>query len=316
MRWPLWLLVAIVAGACTAEGGPPAQSLETTEPSTSTSSTIANTSTTAPSTTTSTTLPDAPEPYPDAASGACRPDPFAGSVAGDLGRRYPGRDLTAHIYDIRTGCEYSLNPDNRQSTASVFKVLVMAGTLLEAQEDDRDVTESEMERLIPMITESANWPVRALWRSFGASPWFRETGATLALTETSITADSGSAWGATKTSAADQVDLLRQVLLGDGGPLDDDSRQLAFELMTSVVAHQTWGITAGVPMSWTVAQKNGFAGRIINSVGWVDPAGPEEGYLIAILTNGWTSHAAGISAVEFISVIAADAMIDTIPGAR
>jgi beta-lactamase class A len=316
MRWSLWLLVTIAVGACTSDGALPAQSPETTELSTSTSSTIADTSTTAAPATTTTTLRDAPEPYPGAATGACRPDPFTGSAAGDLSRRYPGRDLTAHIYDLRTGCEYSLNPDNRQSTASVFKVLVMAGTLLEAQLSDRDVTESEMARLIPMITESANWPVRALWKSFGASPWFRETGATFDLTETSITADGGSAWGATKTSAADQVDLLRQVLLGDGGHLDDDSRQLALELMTSVVADQTWGITAGVPSSWTVAQKNGFAGGTINSVGWVDPPGPDEGYLIAILTYGWPSHAAGISAVEFISVMAANSMIDTVPGAR
>ncbi|HUF96028.1 MAG TPA: serine hydrolase [Acidimicrobiia bacterium] len=315
MRWALWLLVAVAIGACTTDGALPEQSPETTEPSASTSTTIANPPTTARSTT-STTLLEAPEPYPGAATGACRPDPFAGSAPGDLGRRYPGRDLTAHIYDIGTGCEYSLNPENRQSTASVFKVLVMAGTLLEAQQSDRDINESEMARLMPMITESANWPVRALWRSFGGSPWFRETGATFALSETSITADGGSAWGATRTSAADQVHLLRQVLLGDWGPLDEDSRQLAFELMTSVVADQTWGITAGVPKSWTVAQKNGFAGKIINSVGWVDPPGPEEGYLIAILTYGWPSHAAGISAVEFISALAAAAMIDTVPGAR
>jgi hypothetical protein len=254
------------------------------------------------------------ETYPGESRGACRPDPFSGSVASELADRYPSRDLTAHVFDIRTGCEYSLNSENRQNTASVFKVMVMAGTLLEAQDRDRQVTESEMSRLIPMITESANWPVRSLWNSFGASPWFRETGEAFGLGETTITADGGSAWGATKTSAADQVGLLRQLLLGEGELLTESSRAVAFELMTSVVPAQTWGVTAGVPGSWTVAQKNGFAGQIINSVGWVDPPGADEGYLVAILTYGWPNHPAGIEAVERISVLVANSMIDTVQG--
>jgi beta-lactamase class A len=273
---------------------------------------MTSTSSTTSSITTTTTT--APEAYPGESRGACRPDPFAGSVPSDLANRYPGRDLTAHVFDIRTGCEYSLNPGNRQNTASVFKVMVMAGTLLEAQNREREVTESEMSRLVPMITESANWPVRSLWRSFGASPWFRQTGIVFGLSETSITADGGSAWGATKTSASDQVGLLHQVLLGQGGLLDEDSREVALGLMTSVVPSQTWGVTAGVPGSWTVAQKNGFAGRIINSVGWVDPPGDDDGYLVAILTYGWPNHPAGIEAVERISVLVANSMIDTVPG--
>ncbi len=164
----------------------------------------------------------------------------------------------------------------------------MAGTLLEAHNRGRDVTESETTRLVPMITESANWPVRSLWQSFGASPWFRETG--------------------------ESFGLLREVLLGEGGLLDENSRQVAFDLMTSVVPGQRWGVTAGVPDSWTVAQKNGFAGRIINSVGWVDPPGEPEGYMVAILTYGWPNHPAGIEAVERISVLVANSMIDIVPG--
>jgi beta-lactamase class A len=311
------LLVLVLAAGCTtpqpaATSAPATSAASAASATTSppdTTSTTASTTTTTPTTTTA-----APEAYPGESRGACRPDPFAGSVPSDLANRYPGRDLTAHVSDIRTGCEYSLNPGNRQNTASVFKVMVMAGTLLEAQERDRDVTESEMSRLVPMITESANWPVPSLWHSFGASPWFRETGEIFGLAQTSITADGGSAWGATKTSASDQVDLLHQVLLGRGGLLDEDYREAALGLMTSVVPSQTWGVTAGVPRSWTVAQKNGFAGRIINSVGWVDPPGDDDGYLVAILTYGWPNHHAGIEAVERISVLVANSMIDTVPG--
>jgi len=244
--------------------------------------------------------------------GECRPDPFGGDVAHELAARYPGKQITAHVYDARTGCEYSLNPDNRQSTASVFKVMVMAGTLLEAQREDRDLTDWEMSQLTPMITRSANSPVRALWRSFGASPWFVDQGRIFGLDETSISADRGAAWGGTRTSASDQVDLLRQVLLGEWGPLNESSRQTAFALMTSVVPEQTWGVGAGVPDSWTVAQKNGFAGSRINSVGWIHKPGESPGYVVVILTNGWPNHRFGISAVEQINFLVDDAMIDRI----
>lgn len=89
----------------------------------------------------------------------------------------------------------------------------------------------------------------------------------------------------------------------------------AAPVSTSVPA-QTWGVTAGVPDSWTVAQKNGFAGQIINSAGWVDPPNEDEGYLVAILTYGWPNHPAGIEADERISLLVANSMIDTVPRAE
>jgi beta-lactamase class A len=233
---------------------------------------------------------------------------FTPRVIAELADDYPGQLITAHVHDLRTGCDYAFNPGNRQRTASVFKVMVMAGTLLEAQNDGRPVSDWEMSQLDPMITESANDPVRALWSNFGGSPWFREQGEVFGLDQTRITADDGSAWGRTTTSARDQVDLLRQVLLGQWGPLDGESRAVAYDLMTSVVPSQTWGVTAGVPGGWTVAQKNGFAGIVINSVGWVDEPGASQGYVVAILSQGWPDHPSGIAAVERVSRIIAGAM--------
>jgi hypothetical protein len=198
----------------------------------------------------------------------------------------------------------------------VFKVMVMAGTLLEAQERGRELSEWELSQLTPMITRSTNPQVRRLWRSFGSSPWFRQQVGIFELDETRVTADRGSSWGRTLTSASDQVDLLRQVLLGEWGPLTEDYRAEALALMTSVVPEQTWGVTAGVPSSWGVAQKNGFAGATTNSVGWVDEPGPGNGYLVAILSTGWPSFSAGIPVVEYVSLAIADALIDRVPGAE
>ena len=106
-----------------------------------------------------------------------------------------------------------------------------------------------MALLEPMIRESANDPVRALWRSFGAAPWFAATGEVFGLDETTITADDWTAWGLTQTSAADQVDLLRQLLLGRSGPIGAAYREIAVELMTSVDPGQTWESRPGLPTS-------------------------------------------------------------------
>jgi beta-lactamase class A len=231
----------------------------------------------------------------------CPDEPFTAGRVSRLESRYPGQSFTAYAYDTRTGCAYWMNPEERLRTASVFKVLVMAGTLLEAQRDGRSLTSWERSQLEPMITESANSPVRALWRSFGGSPWFDRQVDRFGLDETNPVGDSQSVWGRATTSAKDQGDLIRQVLLGDWGPLQPEYREEAWDLMTSVVSSQTWGITAGVPDDWTVAQKNGFAGHIANSVGFVQEPGSDEGFVIAVLSNGWSDWERGIDAVEKIA---------------
>jgi beta-lactamase class A len=268
------------------------------------------------SSTTSTSATTVPPTTSTTESIQCRPDPFAEPFASSLSSQYPGKQITAHVYDTRTGCEYRLNSSNRQPTASVFKVMVMAGTLLEAQEQGRKLCAWELRQLTPMITRSTNPEVRQLWRSFGSSPWFRQQVEIFELDETRVTADAGSAWGRTLTSASDQVDLLRQVLLGEWGPLTEESRAEALALMTSVVPEQTWGVTAGVPSSWVVAQKNGFAGATTNSVGWANEPGPGNGYFVAILSTGWPNFSAGIPVVEHVSLTIANAMIDRVSGAE
>lgn len=230
----------------------------------------------------------------------CDSDPFTASRVTELESRYPGQTVTAYVYDTRTGCAYWMNPDERLRTASVFKVMVMAGTLLEAQHDGRELTAWELGQLEPMITESANPPVRALWRSFGASPWFERQTEIFGMDETNSVGDTQSVWGRTTTSAKDQADLIRQVLLGHWGPLTESYRQQAWNLMTSVVSSQTWGVTEGVPPGWTVAQKNGFAGHIANSVGFVEAPGSSEGYVLAVLTNWWSDWSKGVPVVNEI----------------
>jgi hypothetical protein len=232
--------------------------------------------------------------------GLCNENPFTDARVEGVGERHASVSLTAYAYDLQTGCAYWMNPDARQQTASVLKVMVMAGTLLEAQETGRPPTAWEMSQLTPMITESADPPVRSLWNSFGGSPWFADQAETFGLSQTTAIGDDGQPWGRTRTSALDQANLLRQVLLGEWGPLEA-GRSVATDLMTSVVPSQTWGVTAGVPDDRVVAQKNGFAAGTANSVGVVYDAAGEPDYIVAVLTIGWPSWEDGVPVVEEIA---------------
>lgn len=230
----------------------------------------------------------------------CSADPFTAGRVAALQSAHPGIDFTAYVYDLRTGCAYAMDPGSRQQSASVFKVMVMGGTLLEAQRDGRALTPRESSLLRSMITESANSPVRDLWRSFGGPPWFSRQAELFGLDETTVLGDHHQIWGRTRTSAYDQAKLLRQVLLGEGGLMGERYREVAHDLMTSVVPSQRWGVSQGVPAGWTVALKNGFAGQIANSVGVVYDASGEPVYVAAILTFGWPTWERGVAAVEEI----------------
>ncbi|HUO45612.1 MAG TPA: serine hydrolase [Acidimicrobiia bacterium] len=235
-----------------------------------------------------------------AAGPGCPPDPFTPERMATLDSQYPGQAFTAYAWDEVTGCTYSMNPDNRQPTASVFKVMVMAGTLLEAQEDGRQLTANERNQITPMISVSANNPVRSLWSRFGGAPWYSRQADIFGLDETSTVGDYGSGWGRTRTSARDQVALLRQVLFGQFGPLDVNSRAEAWGFMTAIDPNQRWGLSTAAPPGSIVAQKNGFAGVTANSVGGVVRSDGSS-YAMAVLTTGWSNWTRGVEAVDLIA---------------
>jgi hypothetical protein len=178
--------------------------------------------------------------------------------------------------------------------------MVMAGTLLEAQSAGRAVSPQELGWLRPMISVSANEPVRSLWSHFGGAPWFNVQADAFGLDETTIVGDYETVWGRTSTSARDQVDLLRQILFRDFGPFDETSQNLAWELMTDIDPAQRWGVGTYAPAGSIVAQKNGFAGVTANSVGAVVlPSG--RGYALAVLSTGWSFWPNGVPAVDTIA---------------
>jgi beta-lactamase class A len=230
----------------------------------------------------------------------CRADPFTDARAAALAAQFPYQRFSAFAWDEETGCVYALHLDARLPTASVFKVMVMAGTLLEALNQGRVISDQELAWLQPMISISANGPVRSLWGHFGGAPWFSEQASNFGLTETTIVGDYELVWGRTQTSARDQVNLLRQLLFGEWGPLDQAAHEQAWTLMTDIDPSQHWGVGTFAPTGATIAQKNGFAGVTANSVGGVRLA-DGRGYVLAVLSTGWSDWHNGIPAVDTIA---------------
>ena len=149
-----------------------------------------------------------------------------------------------------------------------------------------------------MIEDSDNNAATELWNEDGGAPAVAAFDQSAGLTETFPNA----AWGLTTTTAADQITLLRH--LAEPNPiLTDDSRAYELGLMENVTPAQAWGVSAGVPPGVTIALKNGWlplsTGWAVNSVGWVDGDGRD--YLIAVLTAGDPSEAAGINSIGIVS---------------
>jgi len=247
------------------------------------------------------------------ARAACPPSPFTPGFTAALTARWPGHPFSVSVHDSRTGCDLSYRPDLRLTTASVLKAEIMAGVLLRAQEAGRELTPWEQDRILPMITESADGPAGELWSSLGGVAGMQAVDRAFGLTETVQAAP----WGLTRTSAADRTRLQRQLLLGEYGPLDAHFRAVARSYMLRVIPSQRWGITAGVPAGWAVPLKNGFfpstccAWRV-NSSGVVErPDGTA--YAATILSAGWSTEADGIQAVELISRVIAATLAAPVP---
>ena len=243
----------------------------------------------------------------------CRADPFAGAAVAYLAPVAGLHDLTASVYDDRTGCWYHYRSGQRVTTASVVKMEILAGLELRAQNAERSLSPSEMKLAVPMIRVSDNHAATTLWNSLGGAAGMSRVGDAFGL---SATNEVGPMWGLSSTTADDQAAFVERLVQG-AGPLDAAHRGEAWAYLQLVRPDQRWGVTAGVPPGWSVGQKNGFADSNgtrwrINSVGYVaDPGGG--GYAIAILSDRWPTEAAGIPVVEAVSRAVAAVMTAPAP---
>lgn len=221
-------------------------------------------------------------------------------------------DFAIAVQDLRTGATFSYHAHQRFPMASVAKLTILTMLLLRAQEEGRELTEAERAQAAMMIRHSDNDVTNGLYARMGFTEGFREGAETLGFTGTEP--HPRGVWGATMTTASDQVRLLR-ALYCDGSPLSEENRAYARGLMESVVPGQTWGISASADPADTVGLKNGWVPRerngglwTVNSVGYV--AGTEREYLIAVLTDGNPGYVAGVTLVEELVSTVTGAMED------
>jgi hypothetical protein len=205
--------------------------------------------------------------------------------------------VSVAVYDLVRARGWDWHSRYRGYTASIVKVDILAALLY------REGRLSQWQRTLAalMIEESDNDAASTLYGYIGGAAGLDEFNRRAGLDQTVAS----SSWGLTKTSAHDQVQLLR-LLASPGQMFTRAQRAYALGLMRSVVGSQCWGVAAGVPDGVSVALKNGWlplsaargAGWQMNSIGYVLGLGRR--YLVGILSHS-PGYAYGVRTIEHVS---------------
>jgi len=220
-----------------------------------------------------------------------------------------GGTLAVGVVDLTTGVTVTHDGGRRFHTASIVKADILAALLLRHQATGTPLSEDERELAVAMIEHSDNDAASALWYDIGEGSGLAAANVRLGLRHT--TPGSGGYWGLTSTTVADQLRLLTD-LTSRRSPLNRSSRACELALMRAVERDQAWGVSAAATSRASVAVKNGWLPDpdlwVINSIGLV----PHDGHrlLIAVLSDGHDSEAAGVSACEQAAVAAASAALE------
>ncbi|MFF1958745.1 serine hydrolase [Streptomyces sp. NPDC058220] len=205
-------------------------------------------------------------------------------------------DLSVAACDMTGRREVAYGKDRTYVTASVVKVAVLAAVLLRARDAGRWLTAEEERLSAAMIERSDNDAATALRATAGGVAGLDEAHARLGMTHTSA----APAWGLTRTTARDQLTLLKAVF-GARSALDGRARRYLAGLMGRVVPGQDWGVSAAGD-GW--ALKNGWLPRDGSGLWVVHSVGRVRGCLVAVLSDGHASREEGIARVEEAAVSA------------
>ena len=204
--------------------------------------------------------------------------------------------VTAALFDVATGRTYVYHPHDRQVTASMVKIDLVAALLYKTQQEHRGLTQWEDKAARAMITASNNSMAQPVFLKVGNRDGLASFNQLLGFTET--TPSWG--WGLTETTPEDQLVLLKHIAL-PSSVLSNESQIYERSLMEHVYSSERFGIPQGVPTDATVGVKNGWynekdTGWQVNSAGYVHRG--DTFYLACVETSNNPNEAYGMDTVS------------------
>ncbi|WP_433795879.1 serine hydrolase [Actinoplanes sp. CA-252034] len=255
-------------------------------------------------------LPDRPlkppvavSPAPPIASAAAAPNRATRVKNLNAALKAVKGDFAVAVLDRKTDQRYVYRGSVRYDTASIVKVQILTCMLLKAQDAGRAPTAAEMKLARPMIRLSDNNATTSLYRKIGGKSAVTGCNKRLGLTQTVV----NTRWGLTRTTAADQVVLLSE-LVDTTGPLSAGSRKTAFTLMNTVDKAQDWGVPALARKGEIFTVKNGWDTRTadgglwaVNTIGRITAKNGSVDVSVAVLTRRNRTMGAGVTLVEKVA---------------
>jgi membrane peptidoglycan carboxypeptidase len=212
-------------------------------------------------------------------------------------------DFAVSVVDRKTGRHYDYHGDRGYQTASVVKVELLAALLLRAQDKKHGLSSTDRARATKMIRASDNKAAKQIYDTIGGPEELRDACRRLGLDDT----NPAPTFGASTTTALDQTRMIA-ALTDAGSPLTKTSRDLMLQLMSSVNADQTWGVSAAAFAGEQTALKNGWLASsnednrwIINSTGRI--SSDKIDVAVSVLSHGHQDKQGGIDAVENVAAL-------------
>lgn len=244
-------------------------------------------------------------PTPTAATTAAKVPSSLTVALSDLG---VSGTVSVAAYDLTDGDQLIAGSGSFE-TASIVKVDILVALLVQ-RSGTLTTTQKSLAR--EMITESDNDAATALFQAVGSASGLNATNAKLGLVET--TAGTAGNWGLTRTTAADQVRLLR-LIFQPSSMLSSASQAYVVSLMTAVDDDQDWGISVADQDGVGYAIKDGWLPRTttglwdVTSIGSVQSGGHQ--LLVVVLVNRASTMASGITTIEKAARAAAQRVLAT-----
>jgi len=227
------------------------------------------------------------------------------ALANGLSNR--GMTVALGVLDRATGTGVLYHEEITFQTASIVKVDILATMLWQVAAKKAALTDDQEDLAERMITASDNDAASRMWDLIGQGRGLTAANQAFGLRHTQP--GPGPAWGSTRTTVADQLQLLN-VVTSPSSPLPGQSREFILDLMSRVRTDQRWGVPAAAGRGATgVFVKNGWDTRtsdadfwVANSIGRIVEPGHD--WLVVVLSNQNLSVDRGRVVVEKAATLA------------